>query len=103
MRKIENFTATAPKLNSGKLKYCLWVDDKGALYVQVVENLTDTVNPGKHSNLLFKVSSYFDLRNSDIDLEDMYGVDPSSFSVKTDGNTNTGGFIKAILRHLFPK
>jgi hypothetical protein len=103
MRKIENFTATAPKLSSGNLEYCLWVDDQGALYVQIIKNLTETVSPGSHSKLLFKVSTYFDLRFSDAALDDLQGINPSDYSVTIDGNNDAGAFVKAILRHLFPK
>lgn len=102
MKKIENFSAVAPKLKLGKLEYCLWTADDGALYVQILRNLTKTKEPGTHSKLLFRVSDYLDDRNATSALKEMRGINPETSSEETPGDDDHAGFVKAILRHLFP-
>ncbi len=104
MKKIETFTAVAPKLKSGKLEleYCLWTNTDGALYVQIVRNLTNTASPGTHSNLLFRVSDYLNGRNTENASQEMRGINPETFSEETPRDNNNTEFVKAVLRHLFP-
>jgi len=102
MKKIENFTAIAPKLNSGALEYCLWTDNDGALYVQIIRNIIDTQSPGKHSDLLFRVSQYIDYEQID-NSQQMDGINPSTFNEEVSKENNNSGFVKAIIKHLIPK
>ncbi len=102
MKKIENFVAVAPKLKPGSLEYCLWTDDDGALYVQMVRNLTDTMTPGTHPKLLFRVADYLNDRNIVGASQGMRGINPETFSEEISRNNDDAGFLKAILKHLFP-
>ena len=99
MKKIEGFSATAPKIKSGKLEYCLWTDHDGALHVQIIQNITETEHPGTHSNLLFRVSDYLNPATTPLE---MVGFNPETFSKATSNNNDDAGFVKAILRHLCP-
>ena len=103
MRKIENFVASTRKANSGTLDYCLWVSDEGALYVQIVFNHTDTKKPGTHSNLLFPVSKYACLENTDKTFKKIHGINPSTLLEEVSNDNNDAGFIKAIIGSLLPQ
>ncbi|WP_199878448.1 hypothetical protein [Aeromonas salmonicida] len=47
MKKIEGFQGKAPKIKGdGNIEYYLWIDDLGALYVQMFENNINTTTPG---------------------------------------------------------
>jgi len=102
MRKIEDFFATTNKAKSGSLSYCLWVSDEGALYVQIDSNNTDTNNPVSHSNLIFKVSDYACLSNTDKAFKEMRGINPINFSEEASKNKNDPGFVKAIIKNMLP-
>ena len=102
MKKIKNFVAVAPKIKPGSLEYCLWTDDDGALYVQIVRNLTETMSPGTHPKLLFRISDFLNDRNTGDTSRSILGVNPETFSEETSKNNDDAGFIKAILKHLFP-
>ncbi|SEG24434.1 hypothetical protein [Nitrosomonas ureae] len=89
----------APKIEGqGHIRYRLWVDEKGNLYVQFENN----AESGTFSNLLFSVSKYESERNSDKALRNLKGYDSISKSFKFSGNNNDGAFLKAVLRHLLP-
>lgn len=102
MKKIENFVAVAPKIKTGSLQYCLWTDDDGALYVQIVRNLTETMTPGTHPKLLFRVADYLNDRNIGDASRKMHGINPETFSDEISRDNDTAGFLKTILNHLFP-
>ena len=104
MKKVENFIPVAPKIKSGKveLEYCLWAATDGALYVQIVRNLGETTSPGTHSNLLFRASDYLNDRNTGSAYKDMRGLNPVTFEDEPSRANDDPGFVKAILRHLFP-
>ena len=99
MKKIEGFVAIAPKIKSGEVEYCLWTDSEGALYVQVIRNITETDNPGSHSNLLFRVSDYLVMETTP---HIMRGFSPDTFTAETSKDNNDAGFVKAVLKHLLP-
>ena len=102
LQKIANFTAVASKLTSGELEYCLWTDHDGALYVQILRNLTNTKHPGTHSKLLFKVSDYLNLQSTANLSRGVPGIDAETFKEDQSQNKDDPGFIKAILKQLFP-
>ncbi|WP_126526347.1 hypothetical protein [Stutzerimonas stutzeri] len=99
MKKIENCVISAPKLSkTGSIKYCLWVDEKGNLYVQMIEN----EESGTFSNHLFPVSKYQSERRSTKALGSLeaFNIGNNTFE-KVDDNNN-GAFLKAVLIHLLP-
>jgi hypothetical protein len=98
MKKIEGFLGVAPNLSeTGSLEYCLWVDDSGALYVQIVKN----TGHGKHSKLLFRVSDF--IKEAGIDIRTpIPGRNPDSFKEESSSITNDTGFLKAVIKHLLP-
>lgn len=99
MKKIDPFLGVTPKLEGqGDIKYCLWVDSKGALYVQIVENSSS----GTFSKCLFSVSKYLFLRNCTDKLSSLEGFDISTNKVIPVEGNNNGAFLKAILRNLLP-
>jgi hypothetical protein len=99
MKKIEGFIALAPKIKSGEIEYCLWTDHDGALYVQIIKNVTETKTPGTHSNLLFRVSDYL---NAETTPSILRGFNPETLTEETSRDNNDAGFVKAVLKHLFP-
>lgn len=101
-KKIEDFIAIAPKLKAGSLEYCLWTDDDGAFYVQIIRNLIKTEVPGTHSKLLFRISDYLNDRNSENALQGIRGINPETLSAEASENNDDSAFVKAILRHLLP-
>ena len=103
MKRIENYIFSAPKLRKGSLEYALWIDENGALFIQILRNLIETTEPGKHTKLLLRVSDYFDERHNDGDYPSILGINPETFQNEKETNRNNSGFINAILRHLFPK
>lgn len=89
-----------PKLQgAGKLKYQLWVDAEGRLYVQIKENTAS----GTFSALLFSVSKYSSIRNSNASIGMPVGFDLVTRVYRKSENENDGGFLKAVLRHLLPE
>ena len=98
MKKIEGFAAIAPKIKSGEVEYCLWTDNDGALYVQIIRNIVDATKAGTHSNLLFRVSEYLGREES---FQKMHGYNPVTFVEETSKDNNDAGFVKAILKQLF--
>ena len=102
MKKIEGFVASAPKIKLGTLEYCLWVDEQGALYVQIFRNLTNTTTPGTHSKLLFRVADYLNDGNAVDASQGIRGINPETFREETSKNNDDPGFIKAIVTQLLP-
>lgn len=99
MKQIESFVAEAQNLSgTGKIKYGLWIDSSGNLYVQILEN----EGSGKFSKYLFSVSKYASLRNGIKPIDQLNGYDLSDKSWKDSGNNNDVGFLEAVLRHLMP-
>ena len=99
MKRIENCVISAPKLSkTGSIKYCLWVDEIGSLYVQMIEN----EDSGTFSNHLFSVSKYQSERRSTKALGSLeaFNIGNNTFE-KVDDNNN-GAFLKAVLIHLLP-
>lgn len=100
MKKIESCVVSAPKLsNNGSIKYCMWVDDTGSLYVQMVEN----EESGTFSNLLFSVSKYQSKRRSDKAIGTLEAYDIKNNTIVVVNDNNNGAFLKAVLIHLLPK
>lgn len=101
MKKIQNYTAKANKeRGDGTVEYCLWVDDCGNLYVQFVENVIDTQEPGSYTALLYPVSQYAHLWDSSSAIPQPTGYDTNSNGWKIGEGNNNPGFLKAVLRHL---
>jgi len=89
-------------MQAGYIKYSLWIDADGALYVQITENMINTDHPGTHSKLLFKVSEYTRYIDSDNAIEAVSGLNIETGSWEISSDNNDRGFIRAILRQLFP-
>ncbi|ELM3717329.1 hypothetical protein RYR53_000317 [Aeromonas hydrophila] len=103
MKKIENFQGKAPKIkDGGHIQYHLWIDDSGALYVQMFENDIDTPTPGTFDALLFPVSQYMNSRCSEGKMSVSQGYNISTCAFQNINNNNTSAFLKAVLRHLLP-
>ena len=99
MKQIQSAIAEAPKLEgSGKLKYLLWVDGEGNLYVQIENNAA----AGTFSELLFSVSKYASARENAESIGQPVGYDIAKSQQRVSANTNDGAFLKAVLRHLLP-
>lgn len=97
--KIDNYVASAPKLSkAGSIKYCLWVDEKGSLYVQLIEN----EESGTFSNHLFSVSNYQSKRKIKKALGHLEAFNVESKKIERLGDNNNGAFLKAVLLHLLP-
>lgn len=97
MKQIKSFVAEAPKLRgAGKIKYGLWLDGCGNLYVQLNEN----TESGTRSHLLFSVSQYASVRNTTKSITQPNGYDLTDKVWKTSNNRNDGAFLKAVLLHL---
>ena len=98
MKQIQTAIAEAPKLEgSGKLKYQLWVDGEGNLYVQIEDNAA------AGTELLFSVSEYSSVRNKTESIGQPVGYDLVKNMQRASANTNDGAFLKAVLRHLLPE
>ena len=103
MKRIENFSAFAKKLKAGHLEYGLWTDEDGALYVQILQNLTHAGEPGTHSKLLFRVSDYLSSRHAADAIKNLRGLNPEKeFAPEFCRNNDDAGFLKAVIRHLLP-
>lgn len=99
MKRIESFIAEAPKVGgTGKIKYGLWIDSSGNLYVQIVGN----EGTGTFSSCLFSVSKYASLRDGTKPIGQLNGYDLSDRSWRDSGNNNDVEFLEAALRHLLP-
>jgi hypothetical protein len=103
MKRIVNYLANAAKISgNGTIRYCLWVDDTGNLYVQFEENEVNTNSPGTFTGLLFSVADYASVRNSNSDIGHVTGIDADSDTKIIASGNNNGAFLKAVLRHLLP-
>ncbi|ENA1892780.1 hypothetical protein ABF602_001658 [Aeromonas salmonicida] len=103
MKKIEGFQGKAPKIKGdGNIEYYLWIDDLGALYVQMFEKHINTTTPGTFDSLLFPVAQYIINRCSDDKMSVSQGYHISTGEVECIQNNNTSAFLKAVLRHLLP-
>ena len=100
MKQIQSAIAEAPKLEgSGKLKYLIWVDGEGNLYVQIEENAA----AGTFSEMLFPVAKYASVRKNAESIGQPVGYDLAKSEQRVSANTNDGAFLKAVLCHLLPK
>lgn len=103
MNKVEQFEGEAPKIKGrGSIRYHLWTNDRGALYVQLSSNEIDTTSPGTLDQYLFPVAQYIDSRCEESQLNVTEGLRFESGSLEKIENNNTSAFLKAVLRHLFP-
>ena len=101
MKQIANYFANAEKISgNGTIKYCLWVDDTGKLYVQFAENEANATSSGTFTSLLFSVTEYASIRDCNLDIGHPKGLDASDGTRKIASNNNNGAFLKAVLRHL---
>lgn len=100
MKQIESFVGEAQNLSgTEKIKYGLWIDSSGNLYVQIVGNEgAGTFSKG----LLFSVSKYASLRDGTKPIGQMNGYDLSGQDWRDSGNNNDVRFLEAALRHLLP-
>lgn len=100
MKQIQSAIAEAPKLEgSGKLKYRIWVDGDGNLYVQIEDNAA----AGTFSEMLFSMSKYAPARKNTESIGQPVGYDLVKNEQRVSANTNDGAFLKAALRHLLPE
>lgn len=103
MKQIANYFANAEKISgNGTIRYCLWVDDAGKLYVQFAENEVNAASPGTFTSLLFSVTEYASIRDSNSNIGNLIGLDASDGTRMTASDNNNGAFLKAVLRHLLP-
>ncbi|SIO06886.1 hypothetical protein [Salinivibrio sp. ES.052] len=103
MNKVERFEGEAPKIKGdGSIRYHLWTDDQGALFVQLSANEVDTASPGTLDQYLFPVAEYIDRRCEESQLNVTQGLRVETESPERVENNNTSAFLKAVLRHLFP-
>jgi hypothetical protein len=99
MKKIESCVCSAPKLSgTGNIKYCLWVEIAGNLYVQIIENEAS----GTFSKLLFSVSKYQSERTSTKTLGKLEAYNLESEKFEDVEDNNNGAFLKAVLINLLP-
>jgi len=99
MKKIDKCEISAPKLSeTGNIKYCLWIDITGNLYVQMIENQAS----GTFSKYLFSVSKYESERTSSKALGSMEAYNIENNAIENVDNNNNGAFLKAVLIHLLP-
>lgn len=104
MKQLENHTGLAPKIRGdGNLEYALWVDENGALFIQILNNIMEASKPGSHTKLLIRVSDYLDERYGTGNYASILGINPETLANEKETDRNNSGFIKAVLRHLFPK
>lgn len=95
MQQLQIANNEAPKIGGvGTLKYQLWVDDGGNLYVQITENSEN----GKISQYRFPVAKYASKRKSK-DLGSLLGLD-SNGNEHPVSNNNVNAFLRAVLLHL---
>ena len=95
MKQIHITNNEAPKCGgSGTLKYQLWVNDSGNLYVEITGNS----DGGSFSKLLFSAAQYAPARSKTIDKP--FGLDLASRKERKSANNDDGAFLKAVLLHL---
>jgi len=100
MKKIGTETHNAPKLSgTGDIKYLLWIDAVGGVYIQIVGNDAS----GTFSKYLFSVSKYQSERANTKALGNLeaYNIERKEAEIVEDNNN--GAFLKAILRSLLPE
>lgn len=103
MNRVEQFEGEAPKIKGdGSIRYHLWTDDQGALYVQLYENDVNKKSPGTLDRYMFPITKYIDRRCAKSQLSVSEGLVVESGSWEKVENNNTSAFLKAVLRHLFP-
>ena len=98
--ELKSFKAKAPKVGGiGYVEYCLWVDSKGRLYVEILEN----EERGTFTDLVYPVAKYAEFRNSEnaIKLTDAFSV--KNMKETRSINSNDAGFLKGVLRDLLPE
>ena len=98
--ELKSFKAKAPKVGGiGYVEYCLWVDSKGRLYVEILEN----EERGTFTDLVYPVAKYAEFSNSPyaIKISDAFSV--KNMKETKSVNNNDAGFLKAILLHLLPE
>jgi len=99
MKELSGFTREIATLTGlGKIKYSLWLDNDGKLHVKITDNL----NSGTYSDILFSVLKYASLRKSDEKLGHLEGFDLCSNKIIIRKDNNNGAFLKAILCDLLP-
>lgn len=97
MKQLHITNNEAPKLEgSGNLKYQLWVDGNGSLYVQIEKNAA----AGTFSPLLFSVTEYASQRSASQSIGKPLGLDLIRGVVMSSADNNDGAFLKAVLQHL---
>jgi hypothetical protein len=99
MKKIEPHIYSAPKLSGkGHIKYCLWVNEDGLLFVQMTGNEAS----GTYSHHLFSVSQYASKRSSIEAIGELKAYNLNSKKDESLADKNNSAFLKAVLKHLLP-
>jgi len=100
MKIIDSYVGITPKLSgTGNIKYRLWVDDTGGLFIQIIENDAS----GTYSKFAFSVSQYQSQRDSANKLGQLDGYAVEDNQQTTIDDNNNGAFLKAALTHLLGK
>jgi hypothetical protein len=94
MKKINTVNLSAKRMSgNGEVKYCLWVNKEGELYIQLQEN----EEGGTFSSILFSVQKY--VHNMD-ETSNLFGFDLNSGKEVRSKNRNDPAFLKAVLKNL---
>lgn len=104
MQKIHNYVGKALKTGeTGYVSFSLWIDDGGALFIEIIENETATKTPGTHTkNILIRASDYINERFTPGKYNLLFGIKYQTSELVTIKGSNDHTFLKAILQHLFP-
>lgn len=93
LTKIRRFTAGAMKLQGdGQLIYSILLDTEAAIYVMIEENISNSKNPGSHSQYAYSVAACLEGRI------EPYDVVTGEMMITKDNNV--GAFVKAVVNDL---
>lgn len=98
MKKLEHIYSAQKIRGNGLIKYHLWIDKTGELYVQILEN----EESGTFSKFLFSVSKYAGNHKNDKAIDNLEGYDIEENTFTTVKDNNNSGFLKAALRNILP-
>ena len=99
IKKIKSYIAKARKVSGiGEVEYCLWVDDLGRLYVELVNN----EESGTYTPLVYRIADYVDSYKNEAALKIKKTYNAETGKIVGSDNSNDAGFLKAALLDLLP-